>query len=135
MFNSTVYAHKSYATFILLLGIPGLAIVGGLAAACFIKVNSIIFLGKNRNNDNLTSISETTPLKIPLGLLAILCITIGIFPYIIKYPIETAIDALIGLNIDLSGYFPFKEISLFNISLCIAFILGVILFNMAYRKR
>jgi hydrogenase-4 component B len=135
MFNSTVYAHKSYATFVLLLGIPGLAIVGGLAAACFIKVNSIVFLGKNRNNDNLASISETAPLKIPLGLLAILCITIGIFPYIMKYPIETAITALIGLNVDLSSYFPFKEISLFNISLYTAFILGFILFKMVYRKK
>jgi len=65
-----------------ILAIVSLAIIGGLALACFTKVVGVVFQGEPRspaaenvNEDGLTML-------LPMGILAALCIIIGIFPEI-----------------------------------------------------
>lgn len=69
---------KEYYPILLLLFVVGLAFVGGLAVACFTKVNSIMFLGCERKKVNKFHITVFD--YIPLSLFAALCIIIGIFP-------------------------------------------------------
>jgi hydrogenase-4 component B len=62
----------------MLMFMVGLAFVGGLAVACFTKVNSIMFLGSARSEVKhfRTSIYD----YISLGIFALLCIVIGFYP-------------------------------------------------------
>ena len=69
---------KNYYPIIILMFVVGLAFVGGLAVACFTKVNSIMFLGSERKEVKHfhTSVYD----YISLGILALLCIVIGFYP-------------------------------------------------------
>lgn len=59
-------------------GVAGLALIGGLAAACFVKVFGVVFLGEPRTSvsDHPSPISMTAPMI----ALAAGCIFIGVFP-------------------------------------------------------
>jgi hydrogenase-4 component B len=63
-----------------LLAIPVLALIGGLALACFVKVHGAVFLGIPRTEHALHA-RECGPAMIaPMGLLAGLCMLIGVAP-------------------------------------------------------
>ena len=62
------------------LAIISLAVIGGLAAACFTKVVGIVFLGEPRSG-GADRASEVKPsMTAPMVFLAILCLIIGIWP-------------------------------------------------------
>ncbi|HEX2866362.1 MAG TPA: proton-conducting transporter membrane subunit [Ignavibacteriales bacterium] len=67
-----------YYTIFMLLVVVGLALVGGLAVACFTKVNSIMFLGTQRTEFKKFTVSAAEYFSI--GLPALLCILIGVYP-------------------------------------------------------
>jgi len=69
---------KNYYPILMLMFVVGLAFVGGLAVACFTKVNSIMFLGSERKEVKHfhTSIFD----YISLGIFALLCAVIGFYP-------------------------------------------------------
>jgi len=96
MFNILSNFEVDALNFFQLLGIPSLALVGGLAVACFIKVNGTVFMGQNDNEKSLKeqTFHETNLLKFTLGIPAIICILIGVVPYIMKIPLENAIFAI-----------------------------------------
>ena len=77
-FFKTANELKNYYPIIMLMFVVGLAFVGGLAVACFTKVNSIMFLGSERKEVKHfhTSVYD----YLPLGILALLCIVIGFYP-------------------------------------------------------
>jgi len=77
-FFNTANMLKNYYPILMLIFVVGLAFVGGLAVACFTKVNSIMFLGNERKEIKhfQTSIYD----YISLGILALLCIVIGFYP-------------------------------------------------------
>lgn len=105
-FFQTAKELKNYFPLIMLMFVVGLAFVGGLAVACFTKVNSIMFLGSERKEIKHfhTSVSD----YISLGFLALLCVAIGLYPQpfigIVNKVINNALlplnssPALIGLN-------------------------------------
>ena len=69
-----------------------LALIGGLAAACFAKVYGIAFLGRARSKA-AESAQEVPPDMVNgMGLLAIACVGLGIFPA----PILAALSAVAG---------------------------------------
>lgn len=77
-FIKTANRLQNYYPIIMLIFVVGLAFVGGLAVACFTKVNSIMFLGTERTKIKHfhTSVFD----YISLGTLAFLCILIGFYP-------------------------------------------------------
>ncbi|MGE5679876.1 MAG: proton-conducting transporter membrane subunit [Bacillota bacterium] len=68
----------NYFPIFMLLMTVGLALVGGLAVACFTKVNSIMFLGAPRSEIKKFKVSFLEYFSI--GMLALLCVAIGLFP-------------------------------------------------------
>ncbi len=63
-----------------MLAILALALIGGLAAACFSKVVGMVFLGEPRT-ENVASASEAGwTMTLPILLLAASCLVIGIWP-------------------------------------------------------
>lgn len=77
-FFQTAKELGTYYPILMLLFVVGLAFVGGLAVACFTKVNSIMFLGSERKEVKHfhTSIYD----YISLGIFALLCVVIGFYP-------------------------------------------------------
>jgi hydrogenase-4 component B len=77
--------------------VVGLAFVGGLAVACFTKVNSIMFLGAERKEIKKfeTSITE----KISFSFLAFFCIVIGFFPHPFVGVVNNAVISVFNLGI------------------------------------
>lgn len=69
---------KGYYPILILMFVVGLAFVGGLAVACFTKVNSIIFLGTPRKE--IKYFNTTIFDYLSLGFLASLCVAIGFYP-------------------------------------------------------
>jgi len=78
-----------YFPFFMLLMTVGLAFVGGLALACFTKINSIMFLGNERSPHLKFTVTGLDYLS--LGLLAFVCLLFGIYPQIILGPISSVV--------------------------------------------
>ncbi|MFA7421436.1 MAG: proton-conducting transporter membrane subunit [Melioribacteraceae bacterium] len=77
-FFKTANELSNYYSIIMLMFVVGLAFVGGLAVACFTKVNSVMFLGSERKDVKhfRTSVYD----YISLGILSLLCVSIGFYP-------------------------------------------------------
>lgn len=70
---------------------PTLALIGGLALACFVKVGSVVFLGQSRS-DAATSAHESPALMLlPMGALGACCVAIGIGPALLSPILDRAI--------------------------------------------
>jgi hydrogenase-4 component B len=60
--------------------VPVLALVGGLAAACFVKVFGIVFLGEPRSALSAQAREVGAPMRIAMALGAAACLAIGMAP-------------------------------------------------------
>jgi formate hydrogenlyase subunit 3/multisubunit Na+/H+ antiporter MnhD subunit len=81
IYNGFFTASKEIGYFyplIMLISAVCLAFVGGLAVACFTKINSIMFLGTERKVVKKFHISNFEYLS--MGIFAALCIIIGFYP-------------------------------------------------------
>ena len=65
-----------------LLGIISLAVIGGLALACFTKVFGVVFQGEPRSKPAENVNEKGAAMLIPMLILAAACILIGIFPQV-----------------------------------------------------
>ena len=72
------------------LAAPALAMVGGLAVACFVKVYGTVFLGVPRSEDHAGGHEADWKMLLPMSLLAALCIIIGLAPSIFKELLQRA---------------------------------------------
>ncbi len=63
-----------------MLAILSLAIIGGLAAACFSKVVGVVFLGEPRTEKAAGAFEPGFTMTLPMILLAATCVVIGVFP-------------------------------------------------------
>ncbi|MCE9529161.1 MAG: hypothetical protein K8R36_24200 [Planctomycetales bacterium] len=60
--------------------VPGLALAGALALACFSKAFSVIFIGSPRSEAPLQAYESEPAMLLPMGVLAVGCLAIGMFP-------------------------------------------------------
>ena len=79
-----------------LLGIVSLAVIGGLALACFTKVLGVVFQGEPRSvaAENVNENGMT--MRLPMLILAGACVLIGIFP---KVFVLMAVKGISALNL------------------------------------
>ena len=115
------------------LAAPLLALIGGLAVACFVKVFGVMFLGYPRRE--IPSPHEAPlSMRLAMALLALVCIAVGIAPMIVTPLIDAAVAAL------LPGYYQTPRLAelapLGWISICTGTLLGAILLvTFWYRHR
>jgi len=117
---------KQFYPIIMLALVVGLAFVGGLAVACFTKVNSIMFLGAERKpiNKFVTSIYE----KISLSILASLCLVIGLFPYPFVGIINNSIISVFKLKYNANNLISINWFYFTSIFSAIAIIIFIVYF-------
>jgi hydrogenase-4 component B len=77
--------------------IAGLAAIGGLAVACFTKAFGIVFLGEPRHTPALQGHEIGWGMRIPMLLLAIGCLSIGLFAPVIISAMNPVIGNVTGL--------------------------------------
>lgn len=91
--GSTLIDTKAQIILPLMVGI--LALIGGLAAACFVKTFGVAFLGRPRSAG--AEHAEEAPLGMRLGLvlLSVVCLVIGILPGLLLRPLVTLAQVLV----------------------------------------
>jgi NADH:ubiquinone oxidoreductase subunit 5 (subunit L)/multisubunit Na+/H+ antiporter MnhA subunit len=80
-----------------LLGMPALALTGGLALACFAKVGGIVFLGNPRTAAAAAANDVSRGAQIPMIALALACVTLGVAPSLAIALVSGAARELAGL--------------------------------------
>lgn len=74
------YLHSGILRILIPVAAATLALTGALAAACFVKVYGIAFLGKPRSQQSQSVKESALGIRFSMGLLALLCLLFGIFP-------------------------------------------------------
>lgn len=87
-----VMAESGSGAVLAALAIPALALVGGLAVACFVKVFGVVFLGTPRQTLAADLHEPGWPMLLPMGLLALLCLLIGLAPAALAPLLEAAVS-------------------------------------------
>ena len=113
------------------LAAPALALVGGLAVACFVKVYGVVFLGVPRSREHAGGHEAPRTMLIPMGILAAVCVLIGIAPWLLSTSLNNAIlnwnPALVTSSTPLADLTPFRWVSILGISLVSGAIIVAIL--------
>ncbi len=73
-------AQASETLRLAVIGVPSLALIGGLALACFAKVGGVVFLGQPRTSDAAAARETAPALLAPMFGLAWGCLVLGLFP-------------------------------------------------------
>lgn len=85
------------STVVLILAIVGLAMIGGLALLCFTKAFGMVFLGTPRH-PHAKPVTEAAPgMLLPGYLIAILIVSIGVFPQFFMSLLQTPVTELSGM--------------------------------------
>jgi formate hydrogenlyase subunit 3/multisubunit Na+/H+ antiporter MnhD subunit len=89
------------ATAVPVLGvITGLALIGGLAAACFTKAFGIVFLGEARSDHATHAHDPGVAMRLPMVVLAAACVLIGCFAPWIVAALAPVIGTATGLPVE-----------------------------------
>jgi hydrogenase-4 component B len=83
------------AVVILTLMTGVLALIGGLAAACFAKVFGVAFLGRPRSEGAMHARSTPATMQIGMAALAVACVVLGIFPEVVLRPLGLTVQGLL----------------------------------------
>lgn len=75
------------------LAAASLALVGGLAVACFVKAFGAVFLGSAREEAGASATDGDAFLTVPMAILALLCLAIGLVPAALARPLDRAVAA------------------------------------------
>ncbi len=104
------------------LAAPALALVGGLAVACFVKVYGIVFLGTPRTEAHAAKHEAGWQMLLPMLLLGGLCIAIGLAPGLVAGSLQRASLKVLPLSVGTGGLLlqklaPLTMITVFGIGL------------------
>ena len=113
-------ANGDVGAFGLALFAPVLAMIGALAAACFVKVYASVFLGTERTKSTQPVHESSLYMLTPMAILALLCVIIGMTPQLVYPVIESVINQKHLLDI-----VPLNTISYIYLGLFIS--LGIVL--------
>jgi NADH:ubiquinone oxidoreductase subunit 5 (subunit L)/multisubunit Na+/H+ antiporter MnhA subunit len=84
------------------LVIGGLALIGGLAAACFTKAFGIVFLGEPRSDEAARAHEAGAAMRWPMMVLAGLCVSIGLAAPLCPQMLQPAVANLVPTTSPLS---------------------------------
>ena len=81
----------------LLALIAGLALIGGLAAACFTKAFGVVFLGEPRTEHTARAPETGWAMRLPMLALAAGCVLIGLFAPVVVKSLQAVLENVTGL--------------------------------------
>jgi hydrogenase-4 component B len=118
------------------LSAPALAMAGGLAVACFVKVYGVVFLGTPRVEEHAARHEAGWQMLLPMSVLALVCAVIGLAPALLGTVLQrTGMAALPLLAVSdegtLQALVPLHMLTI----LAIILLLLLVLFTVCYRRR
>jgi hydrogenase-4 component B len=132
-FFNGVVAQSGAAAAGLSLAAPALALIGGLAVACFVKVFGVVFLGSPRMPLDKAPHEAGWWMRLPMGALAAVCLLIGLAPVLMAPLLDAAVASAfqgVGEQLPLTAVSPLLWIS------CLAFgLLAVVLLSLLLYRR
>ena len=114
-----------------MLGILSLAIIGGLAAACFSKVVGVVFLGEPRTEKASQATEAGVTMTVPMVLMAAACLIIGVYP---QPFVQIVFLALKSINVLVPVGSEDVMLVTGNLALAARLFLGVLIFSVLFRK-
>jgi hydrogenase-4 component B len=85
------------SSFPALLAIAGMGLAGAMAAGCFVKLFGIAFLGLPRSKCAEKARESSISMRLGAGLLAVLCLALGIFPSLLLKMLGPLVSDLTGI--------------------------------------
>ncbi|MFZ4858438.1 MAG: proton-conducting transporter membrane subunit [Desulfuromonadaceae bacterium] len=118
------------------LAAPALALVGGLAVACFVKVYGIVFLGVPRTETHTARHEAGWQMLVPMLLLGLLCLAIGLAPGVVVKPLQLVSMSIIPgvartVGLPLQELLPTTMITLLGLALLVL----IAIIAVWYRRR
>ena len=80
------------------LGVAALALIGGLALACFAKVGGVVFLGEPRSSAAEEGRERGAGYLLPMAALALACAVIGLLPIGVVQPVLAIAESIAGAS-------------------------------------
>jgi len=135
-FFSSAVSAKSLSS-IALLGAPVLAMIGALAVSCFVKVYGAVFLGFPRSPFAARSKESSLSMLIPMGVLSLLCVVIGLCPFLTIPVLEKTINVWLAtpITMTLSELIPFGSLGKIILIALVLIVLSVIPVILRSRSR
>ena len=96
---SIIVPGQTGVNIISILTVAALAMSGALAAACFVKLFGISFLGKPRSEHSLNAVEVPAPMNAGMGILAALCLAIGLFPLLFLNVVDKVVSGISGMSV------------------------------------
>jgi NADH:ubiquinone oxidoreductase subunit 5 (subunit L)/multisubunit Na+/H+ antiporter MnhA subunit len=96
---SIIVPGQTGVNIISILAVAALAMSGALAAACFVKLFGISFLGKPRSEHSLNAVEVPAPMNVGMGILAALCLAIGLFPLLFLNVVDKVVSGVSGTSV------------------------------------
>jgi formate hydrogenlyase subunit 3/multisubunit Na+/H+ antiporter MnhD subunit len=110
------------------LAVPALALIGGLALACFVKAFGTVFLGQARSDRALQAHEPGASLVAPMVVLGGCCVLIGLAPMLVIPVLESGVhDGMPGWTGELprlASLAPLGWVSVTALTLCGLLLLG-----------
>jgi hydrogenase-4 component B len=86
---------STLAQIVLPLSAGGLALVGGLSAACFMGLFGTAFLGRPRSVEAKCAVEAPWAMHFATGVLALACASVGVYPALLLRPLSLVANGLI----------------------------------------
>jgi NADH:ubiquinone oxidoreductase subunit 5 (subunit L)/multisubunit Na+/H+ antiporter MnhA subunit len=103
--------------------ILSLAMIGGLAAACFAKTFGIVFLGEPRSAQASSARESGPAMLIPMIVLAGLCVLLGLFGWMAVRLIAPVVETL--FRMETGSWIPQSQNMLRNVTLGSVFLIAI----------
>lgn len=97
--------------------ISSLALIGGLAAACFTRAAGIVFLGEPRSREAESAVESGLSMTGPMAVLGALCMIFGVTGSLVIRLIQPAVEVITGRSASMDVVMWETGIYLFRISL------------------
>lgn len=130
-FNGSI-DYSGAAAVGLSLGAPALALIGGLAVACFVKVFGVVFLGAPRLPLASDPHEAGWRMRLPMVILAAVCLLIGLAPALVAPLLDAAVAASLqpgGAGVTLASVTPLLWITIFGVGLLAAALLLLLFYG------
>ncbi len=123
----------------LMLTVAALALAGALAAACFLKLFGVAFLGRPRSPKAADAREVPAPMLTGSGILVALCLVLGLFPTLFLRLADPVVAGLtgVGLNGMIQGWFSLRakaagttDPAVFTPLLVLAALIGIIILSL-----
>lgn len=98
-FFAFILNGKQGVNVLMILAAAALGMAGAMAAACFVNMFGISFLGLHRSEEAKSAKKIPISMNGSMGILAVFCLAIGLFPLPVIRLLDHAISGLTGISI------------------------------------